>query len=266
MSMSHLSLSLSQSSEMFGQEMIKLCARIQPFYVLFMFEQDEQPYDYVKLFETYQSMRTILNLEKEKIFHTSEVFIVKESAYLENQALFFQLRVRARGRLIEKLAKSVIFYVVSQQQHVNLTLLQDQHLLDDSLTITKNILKKWTFIGEEKTWDAFTTWYSDTLTMAILEDIVVVEGLNSLKKLPDKALNALFFSHMNDVANNETFIDKISLVVDDYIKEWQEQVIHILKKDLQVYIEVEKSVTQTMQNARDFSQLATVPHFPLQFQ
>lgn len=102
--------------------------------------------------------------------------------------------------------------------------------------------------------------------MAILEDIVVVEGLNSLKKLPDKALNALFFAHMNDVANDKTFIDKISLVVDDYIKEWQEQVIHILKKDLQVYIEVEKSVTQTMQNARDFSQLATVPHFPLQFQ
>ncbi len=261
MSMSHLSLSLSQSSEMFRQEMIKLCARIQPFYVLFMFEQDEQPYDYVKLFETYQSMGTILKLEKEKIFHTSEVFIVKESAYLENQALFFQLRVRARERLIEKLAKSVIFYVVSQQQHLNLTLLQDQHLLDDSLTITKNVLKKWTFIGEEKTWDAFTTWYSDTLTMAILEDIVVVEGLNSLKKLPDKALNALFFAHMNDVANDETFIDKISLVVDDYIKEWQEQVILLLKKDLEVYIEVEKSVTQTMQNARDFSQLATVPHY-----
>ena len=67
MSMSHLSLSLSQSSEMFRQEMIKLCARIQPFYVLFMFEQDEQPYDYVKLFETYQSMGTILKLEKEKM-------------------------------------------------------------------------------------------------------------------------------------------------------------------------------------------------------
>lgn len=261
MSMSHLSLSLSQSSEMFGQEVAKLCARIEPFYALFMFERDEQPYDYVKLFETYQSVGTILKLDKEKVFHTSKVFIVKEPAYLENQALFLQLRIRARERLIEKLAKSVIFYVVDQQQQLNLTLLQDQHLLNDSLIITKKVLKKWTFIGEQQTWETFTSWYSDILTRAILEDIVVIEGLNSLKKLPDEELNELFFAHMNDVANNELFIDKISIVVDRYIKEWQEQVILILKKDLQVYIEVEKSVTQTMKNARDFSQLATVPQY-----
>lgn len=261
MSMSHLSLSLSQSSDLFSQEVAKLCARIQPFYALFMFEQDDQPYDYVKLFETYQSAGTILKLEKEKVFHTSKVFIVKNPAYLENEALFFQLRIRARERLIEKLAKSVIFYVVDQQQQLNLTLLQDQHLLDDSLAITKKVLKKWTFIGEDKTWDTFTTWYSNILTMAILENIVVVEGLNSLKRLSDDALNELFFAHMNEVANNEIFIDKISIVVDAYIKEWQEQVICILKQDLQIYIEVEKSVTKTMQNARDFSQLATVPHY-----
>lgn len=261
MSRNHLSLSISPTFEKFGPELAKLRARINPFYVLFMFEQDAQPYDYVKLFDTYQSLGTILKLDEEKIFHTSKIFIVKACSYKENEPLFFQLRVRARERVIEKLAKSIIFYVVEQQQELNVAMLQDRHLLDDSLDITKKVLKKWTFIGEEATWNTFTTWYNDMLTMAILEEVVVEEGLNSLKKLSDEALNELFFTYMNDVSNNALFINKVSLIVDQYLKDWQENIIRILKKDLQVYIELEKSVTQTIQKERDFSKLTTVPNY-----
>ena len=144
---------------------------INNFYVLFMFDQQDLPYNYTSLFQQHMTQGTIINLESIDIFSISKTFVITEAAYQENEELFYKLRLQARDRTIEKLAKAVIFYVLAQNTENNEMMLNDQKLLDDALKKTKKIIQESTFIGNPVTWDVFYNWCRLQFISLVLEEL-----------------------------------------------------------------------------------------------
>lgn len=237
---------------------------IQNFYVLFIFDELETQYDYYSLYKKHISEGTIVALDQNDIFSTSKSFVLSEEAYLQNEELFYKIRIQARNRTIEKMAKSVIFYVVAQNDHENHSILSNQQLLDEALVKTKRIIQKSTFISDSITWDYFYSWCREQLMTLVFEEMVITNGVNGLKKLTPPQINDSFFELLTtNLTRNKEFINKFSRAVDLYIQEWQRKIIHELNNNIQTYLRIEHAVEKkkVKQVERDFIQMTAVPNY-----
>ena len=237
---------------------------IQNFYVLFIFDELETQYDYYFLYKQHMSEGSIISLDQNDMFSTSKSFVLTEDAYLQNEELFYKFRIQARNRTIEKMAKSVIFYVVAQNDHANYSILSNQQLLDEALEKTKRIIQKSTFISDPITWDYFYSWCRAQLTTLVFEEMVITYGVNGLKELTPFQLNDLFFKLLTtNLTSNKEFINKFARAVDLYIQEWQRKIIHELNNNIQTYLRIENAVEkqEVKRGERDFLQMTTVPNY-----
>lgn len=245
--------------EILQQEIKQLQKVIDPFYLVFMFETNQQPNNYTALFDQYREQDTVIYLDNEAVFHTSQIFVLSDASYKENEALFMQLRMRARNRMVEKMAQSIIFYVVEQKGAAAIALLSKQTLLDKSLHVTKKLLLEKTFIGQRETWDEFNSWYRQLILEFVLEEIIVNYGIQHVKSLQPTQLNTLFFQFLSEnVSNMPQFVQKIAHYVERYVNKWLEKVIDLLDADLQSYIQ-DDPVTIKPLGIKEFGQLTTVP-------
>lgn len=242
------------------QEIKQLQTVIEPFYLVFMFETNQHPNNYTALFDQYRAQDTIIYLDNEEVFHTSQIFVLSETSYKENEALFLQLRLRARNRIVEKIAQSIIFYVVEQRGAQAIALLSKQTLLDKSLHVTKKLILEKTLVGESDTWEAFNNWYRQLILEFVLEEIIVNYGIQHVKTLPTEQLNTLFFQFLSEnVSNMPKFVEKIAHYVERYFNQWVEKAIVAIEDDIQPYIQDEKIDLQPL-GIKDFGHLTTVPH------
>ncbi|MGM9944445.1 MAG: helix-turn-helix domain-containing protein [Lysinibacillus sp.] len=237
---------------------------IDNFYVLFLFDQQDSPYNYTALFKQYITQGTIINLNNGDIFSLSKRFVLTEEAYYENEELFYKLRLHSRDWIVEKLAKTVIFYVLAQNVENHAMLLNDQNLLDDTLKKTKSIMKKLTFIGDSITWEVFYNWCRQQFIALVLEEIIFTYGVNGVKALSTEQLNELFFKILStNLADNKQFIQKISQSIELYMQEWSQKIIDELNNDIQTYLRIEHVVGEIQEKKveKDSSKLKVIPNY-----
>lgn len=236
---------------------------IQNYYILFIFDELDIQYDYYSLYKQHTSEGSIFTLNQNDISPTSKSFVLSEEAYLQNEEIFYKLRIQARNFTIEKMAKSVIFYVIAQNDNATHSILKNQQLLDEALKKTIRIIRKSTFISDPITWDYFYSWCRTQLTTLVFEEMVITNGVNGIKKLTPQQLNVLFFELLTtNLTSNVEFINKFSRAVDLYIQEWQRKVIHELNNNIQTYLRIEHVVEKKeIKGAeRDFLKMTTVPN------
>ena len=237
---------------------------IDNFYILFLLDQPDSPYNYTSLFQQYIAQGTIINLTNCDIFSLSKSFVLTEAAYHENEELFYQLRLQSRDWIMEKLAKTVIFHVLAQHGENNEMLLNNQTLLDDTLKKTKSIIKKLTFIDDPITWDVFYNWCRQQFVALVLEEIIFTYGVNSIKSLSKEQLNELFLKMLStNLAENKQFVQKISQSIDLYMQQWSQKMIDELNDDIQTYLCIEHVVEeiQEKQVEKDLSKLKVIPNY-----
>jgi len=237
---------------------------IDNFYILFLLDQPDSPYNYTSLFQQYIAQGTIINLTNCDIFSLSKSFVLTEAAYHENEELFYQLRLQSRDWIMEKLAKTVIFHVLAQHGENNEMLLNNQTLLDDTLKKTKSIIKKLTFIDDPITWDVFYNWCRQQFVALVLEEIIFTYGVNSIKSLSKEQLNELFLKMLStNLAENKQFVQKISQSIDLYMQQWSQKMIDELNDDIQTYLCIEHVVEeiQEKQVGKDLSKLKVIPNY-----
>ena len=237
---------------------------IDNFYILFLLDQPDSPYNYTSLFQQYIAQGTIINLTNCDIFSLSKSFVLTEAAYHENEELFYQLRLQSRDWIMEKLAKTVIFHVLAQHGENNEMLLNNQTLLDDTLKKTKSIIKKLTFIDDPITWDVFYNWCRQQFVALVLEEIIFTYGVNSIKSLSKEQLNELFLKMLStNLAENKQFAQKISQSIDLYMQQWSQKMIDELNDDIQTYLCIEHVVEeiQEKQVEKDLSKLKVIPNY-----
>lgn len=239
---------------------------IDKFYVLFIFDELDEQYDYSTLYKKHMSAGSVISLEQNDVLSTSKSFVLSEKEYLQNEQLFYKLRLQARNRMIEKMAKSAIFYVVAQGDEETQVILKNTELLDEALEKTKRIIRKSTFISDPITWDYFYRWCRDQLKAYVFEEIVMLHGVNGIKKLTAVELNELFFEILtNNLSSDKVFIQKFASAVDLYIHEWQRKLIHELNNNIPTYLRIEDVVNNkpAKPGKRDYLQMTTVPHYIL---
>ena len=237
---------------------------INNFYVLFMFDQQDLPYNYTSLFQQHMTQGTIINLESIDIFSISKTFVITEATYQENEELFYKLRLQARDRTIEKLAKAVIFYVLAQNTENKEMMLNNQNLLDNALKKTKRIIQESTFIGSPDTWNVFYNWCRLQFISLVLEEIILTYGVNGVKALSTEQLNELFFKILStNLAESKQFVQRISKSIDLYMKKWSQKIIDELNNDIQTYLRTEHVVEeiQEKQVEKDLSKIKVIPNY-----
>ncbi|MEK4426494.1 helix-turn-helix domain-containing protein [Solibacillus sp. FSL K6-1523] len=237
---------------------------IQNFFVLCIFDELETHYDYLTLYEQHMADGSIIALDHHDSTANSKRYVLSEEAYLQNEELFYKLRIEARNRTIEKMAKSVIFYVVAQNDDANHSILSNKQLLDEALNKTKRIIRKTTFISDPITWDYFYSWCRAQLTTFVFEEMIITNGVNGLKNLTPTELNELFVERLtSNLTSNREFINKFSRAIDLYIQEWQRKIIHELNNNIQTYLRIEHAVEkqEVARVERENIQITTIPNY-----
>src|SRR5699024_9865525 len=108
----------------------------------------------------------------------AKTFIVSESSYNENEALFYAIRKRAREDIITRVASGVTAYFLSEYAELIRSSiprnpkLKNIDLLDVSVRKINKLLKSDTFLAEEAAWDRFYHWYKYYITAFILYEYV----------------------------------------------------------------------------------------------
>lgn len=253
------------SLERMLQQLLQQHAQIsEQFYVLFLFNQPDYTKNYEQQFQRHIEQQTVIYLEEEDIFQHAQGFIIHATAYEQQRDMYVALRQQARQRIVEKLAKSVIFYVMSQKEHSQQQVLHNRELLHDSVKQTTRILQKVTFLNDEATWDTFYTWYRAQITRHIFEELIVLYGIQSLQQKDALQFEALFLEVLTQkVADQQHFLPMITQYIDDYIQLWLQQIIDLLREDLQMYIEIDYLTTEPKQvdTSRDIAKMTTVPNY-----
>ena len=265
MEKNHFTSFYTEGSQSTLQQLIEEYKKsIDNFYVLFLFEQSDSPYNYTSLFQQYIAHGTIMSVNDCDIFSLSKRFVLAEAAYDENEQLFYQLRLQSRDWIIEQLAKTVVFHVLAQHGENNDMLLNDQTLLDDTLKKTISIMKKVTFINDPITWEVFYNWCRQQFIALVLEEVIFTYGLNGIKSLSHEQLNELFLKTLSmNLAENKQFVQKISQSIDLYMQEWLQKMIDELNDDVQTYLCIEHVVeeVQEKQVEKDLSKLKVIPNY-----
>ena len=237
---------------------------IDNFYVLFLFEQQDSPYNYTSLFQQYITQGTITNVKNGDIFSLSKSFVLTEAAYYENEQLFYKLRLQARDWIMEKLAKAIIFHMLAQDVENNEKLLHDQHLLDDALKKTKKKIQELTFISNPVTWEVFYNWCRQQFIALILEEVIFTYGVNGMKDLSNEQLNELFLKSLaTNLAENKLFVQKISHSIDLYTQQWLQKIMVELNDDIQTYLRIEHVAEeiQEKQVEKSLTKLKVIPNY-----
>lgn len=237
---------------------------IDNFYVIFLFDQQDSPYNYTSLFQQYITQGTIINVMNGDIFSLSKSFVLTEAAYHENEELFYKLRLQAREWIMEKLAKAGVFHVLAQHVANNETLLHDQHLLEDALKKTKKKIQELAFISNPVTWAVFYDWCCQQFISLVLEEIIFTHGVNGMKALSKEQLNELFLNILaTNLTENKLFVQKISQSIDLYMQQWLQKIMYELNDDIQTYLRIEHGVEeiQDKQVEKYLSRLKVIPNY-----
>ncbi len=231
---------------------------IENFHILFMATEDEETFDYLKLFEQYLATDSIIQLDI-KTVQQSKIFVLNEVSYQQNEALFYEIRLKARQHMIESISKSVIFHVIEQMPSQNSDILSNHQLLDSGLKKTQKIIQQAIFIGEVSTWNNFYDWCRDYLKQLVLEELIFTIGVQGMGNLQPSELNTLFFKILStNLSENHDFIMKFSNATEAYIQQWKRQVVAELENDVQSYLKIEHEMGK-MQSTK--SPLRVIPNY-----
>lgn len=162
----------------------------------------------------------------------AKTFIVSESSYNENEALFYTIRKRAREDIITRVASGVTAYFLSEYAELirssipHNPQLKNIELLDVSVRKINKLLKRDTFLAEEAAWDRFYQWYKSYITNRIIRETVEEKGMYALIQAEQTALNELFQGRlMKQIKENPNLMASSIGPVEQYLYQWMEDLV-----------------------------------------
>lgn len=201
--------------------------KIDEFQVIILYDRQSHHFDYTYLTE-FPSPRLKQNVQSNNIFPRvqSEVFIVWEQGYLENEHLFYKIRLRARKELIIRLTEYMVAkFFTSYENYLT-------PLIKNNLTLKWDIMTKIyyryeqqieenTHLNDETSWRKFIQWYKTFITDSVLNELINKFGFTYIKQLPTEALNTLFFKKLNEqLFQDHAFMDNFTKMVNIYVDKW----------------------------------------------
>lgn len=209
------------------QQLSIIRSHIKPFQVIILYDRQSHHFDYTYLSE-FPSPRLKRNIEENNIFPRvqSEVFIVWEQSYVENEKLFYKIRLRARRELIIRLTEYLVAKFFTSYEHYLAPLLKNNPTLKWDFLMKiyyryEQEIENSTQLNDETSWKKFIYWYKSYLTNSVLEALIRVHGLMYIEQLPTEELNTLFFKKLNEqLFQDHTFMNDFTNKVNVYIDKW----------------------------------------------
>lgn len=211
--------------------------KIKEFQVIILYDRQSHNFDYTYLAE-FPSPSLKLNVKNKNIFPRvqSEVFIIWEQVYVENEHLFYKIRLRARKELISWLTEYMVAkFFISYENYL-------APLFKNNITLKWNILTKIyyryeqqiednTHLNDETSWQKFIQWYKTYITNSMLDEFINKYDFTYLEQLSKEALNNLFFNKLNEqLFQDHRFMDNFTNMVNAYIDKWITEIglVHII--------------------------------------
>ncbi|HLR40099.1 MAG TPA: helix-turn-helix transcriptional regulator [Virgibacillus sp.] len=162
----------------------------------------------------------------------AKTFVVSESSYNENEALFYAIRKRAREDIITRVASGVTAYFLSEYAELIRSSiprnpkLKNIDLLDVSVRKINKLLKRDTFLAKEAAWDRFYQWYKSYITKRIIRETVEEKGMYTLIQAEKTALNELFQDRLvKQIKESPTLMASSIGPVEQYLYHWMEDLV-----------------------------------------
>lgn len=201
--------------------------KIKEFQVIILYDRQSHHFDYTYLAE-FPSPRLKQNVESKNIFPRvqSEVFIVWEPGYVENEDLFYKIRLRARKELISRLTEYMVAKFFTSYENYLAPLIKNNITLKwDILTKIyyryEQQIEKNTHFSDEASWRKFIQWYKTYITNSVLNELINKFGFTYIEQLSTEALNTLFFNKLNEqLFQDHIFMNDFTNIVNIYIDNW----------------------------------------------
>lgn len=216
-----------KNESMLLQQLNTIKSKIKEFQVIILYDRQSHHFDYTYLAE-FPSPRLKQNVADNNIFPRiqSEVFIVWEQAYVENEQLFYKIRLRARKEVIIRLTEYLVAKFFTSYEHYLAPIFKNNPTLkwDTLMKIYyryEQQIEENTHLNDETSWKKFIQWYKTYITNSVLETLIRTKGIAYVEQLSSEKLNALFFQKLNEqLFQDHTFMNDFTNMVNMYMDKW----------------------------------------------
>ena len=209
------------------EKVMNIKNKIKDFQIIILYDRHSQHFDYAYLAE-FPSPRLKQNIQSNNIFPRvqSEVFIIWNHVYIENEQLFYKIRLRARKELVSRLTEYMVARFFTSNEHYL------SPLFNNNATLKWDILMKIyyryeqelegnTYLNDEISWRKFIDWYKTYITDYVFHTLFQKFGSTHIQQLSTDELNELFFKKLNEqLFQDHTFMNDFTNMVNVYMDKW----------------------------------------------
>ena len=228
------------TSNMFKHSTRNLSSEINDFQVIYI-PQNETVSAGESVSESSSDSISDKNEPNTKVFHSNSkinTFVIWEQAYQENEGLFLNLRLAARNELIIRIGENIVGYLMGKYESSNKSSIKEKAKLTDKMFINQLkekvylILKEDTFLGDNRIWEDFCSWFRSHLTDWILEDMEKKIGVYEMHKFNKSELNEAFYKYITgNFSKDATFMERFTKIINEYTEVLIEKIIKLMDRD-----------------------------------